>query len=88
MEEPSTDLWIKCFTGAEDAELLSGRYEVEVCGEEVHKRAGIHHEHEHPEAVHSHLLPAGDWKIFQIRNCSHKTHEKQNEAEAGWKISA
>lgn len=48
----------KTLTSTEDAELLSGGDEVEVCGEEVHERSGIHHEHKHPEAVHSHLLPA------------------------------
>lgn len=45
-------------TSAEDAELLRGRHKVEVSGEEIHEGAGIHHEHEHAEAVHSHLLPA------------------------------
>lgn len=52
-------------TGAEDAELLSGWNEVEVCGEEVHERTGIHHEHKHAEAVHSHLLPARSRKTWQ-----------------------
>lgn len=44
-------------TGAEDAELLSGRYEVEMGGEEVHERTGIHHEHEHTKAIDPNLLP-------------------------------
>lgn len=52
-------------TGAEDPELLSGWNEVEVCGEEVHERPGIHHEHKHAEAVHSHLLPARSRKTWR-----------------------
>lgn len=44
-------------TGTEDAELLSGGYEVEMRGEEVHERTGIHHEHKHTKAIHPNLLP-------------------------------
>lgn len=44
-------------TGTEDAQLLSGRYEVEMCGEEVHERTRIHHEHKHTEAIYPNLLP-------------------------------
>lgn len=44
-------------TGAEDAELLGGGYEVEVRGEEVHECTGIHHEHKHTKAIHPNLLP-------------------------------
>lgn len=45
-------------TGTEDAQLLSGRYQVEMCGEEVHERTRIHHEHKHTEAIYPNLLPA------------------------------
>lgn len=44
-------------TGTEDAELLSGGYEVEMRGEEVHERTRIHHEHKHTKAIHPNLLP-------------------------------
>lgn len=44
-------------TGTEDAELLSGGYEVEMSGEEVHEGTGIHHEHKHTKAIHPNLLP-------------------------------
>lgn len=44
-------------TGTEDPQLLSGRYEVEMCGEEVHERTRIHHEDKHAEAIYPNLLP-------------------------------
>lgn len=44
-------------TGTEDAQLLSGRYEVEMCGEKVHERTRIHHKHKHTEAIYPNLLP-------------------------------
>ena len=55
---------MESLTGTEDAELLRGRDDVEVGGEEVHERTGVHHEHKHAEAVHTHLLPR---KILQIK---------------------
>lgn len=50
---------VRKLTGTEDAQLLGGRHDVEMRGEEVHEGAGVHHEHEHAEAVHAHLLPVG-----------------------------
>lgn len=58
------EVWMETLTGTEDAQLLSGWYKVEMCCEEVHKRTGIHHKHEHPEAIHTHLLPEGTLKIY------------------------
>lgn len=40
-----------------------------MCGEEVHERTRIHHEHKHPEAIYPNLLPVRRRKkIFQSPN--------------------
>ena len=57
----------KSLTSTEDAELLSGGYDVEVCGEEVHKCTGIHHKHKDAETVYSDLLPAEVRKILHVK---------------------
>lgn len=59
-------------TGTEDAKLLSGRYEVEVCGEEVHECTGIHHEHKHTKAIYPNLLPVRR-KYYVIKNVHNST---------------
>lgn len=48
---------LKSLTGAEYSELLDWRNEVQVCGEEVHKRSRINHKHEHAKTIQPHLLP-------------------------------
>jgi len=48
---------LKSLTGAEYSELLDWRNEVQMCGEEVHKRSRINHKHEHAKTIQPHLLP-------------------------------